>query len=179
MHTIPGGPRRARHRRRRTRVPLATKKQLELIDDLSRQLELDPAELKKYVQDVGGRRCSKPEELSVPQASRLIDEFLEDLDKGDQMFSLGTKRWNRFAAECRAESEETSDTRPDMAGALDAIRAQLERGEEPSPQTIRALSRMIKAIEKLETAAESVRDRIRCVPQRELLNAVDEFLAGI
>lgn len=160
-------------------MPLATKKQLELIDDLGRQLELEPAELKKYVRDVGGRRCSLPTELSVPQASRLIDEFLEDLDKGDQMFSLGAKRWNRFAAECRAESEENADTRPDMAGALGAIRVRLERGEEPSPQTIRALSRMIKAVERLGAAAQRARRRIRCERQRELLNAVDEFLAGI
>ncbi len=75
-----------------------------------------------------------------------------------------------------SENEEVLVARLDMAGALKTMRAYLELEEESYDQITQVLSEMIEAVEKLETAAESIRDRIRCAPQRELLNAVDEFL---
>ena len=61
----------------------ATQKQLDLIVQLTDELDLDPDWMVEYVSDVSGGRCARPEELTLSQASRLITQLLEDKERYD------------------------------------------------------------------------------------------------
>lgn len=115
---------------------------------------------------------AKPDE---PRIWLFADDETEAREIADQESYLAMAK----EAGVLGEDEEILVARLDMAGALKTMRAYLELEEESYDQIIQVLSEMIEAVERLETAAQRVRDRIRCAPQRELLNAVDEFLAGI
>jgi hypothetical protein len=60
----------------------ATQKQLDLIVQLSDELDLDPDWMAEYVSDVSGGRCARPEELTASQASQLIDRLIGDRQDG-------------------------------------------------------------------------------------------------
>jgi len=60
----------------------ATQKQLDLIVQLSDELDLDPDWIAEYVSDVSGGRCTRAEELTAAQASQLIDKLIGDRRDG-------------------------------------------------------------------------------------------------
>lgn len=60
----------------------ATQKQLDLIVQLSDELDLDPDWIAEYVSDVSGGRCTRAEELTAAQASQLIDQLIGDRRDG-------------------------------------------------------------------------------------------------
>jgi len=63
-------------------VSRATQRQLDLIVQLSDELDLDPDWIAEYVSDVSGDRCTRAEELTAAQASQLIDQLIGDRRDG-------------------------------------------------------------------------------------------------